>query len=110
MSNNFFGNNNSNKSGKSSGNKPKFNIMWMYAIIMAVILGIYFTNDVGTSKDVSWTKLKEYVQSGGVDSLVVYSNKMEVKAFPNDSLANAIFKGAKRAPHSSTFKIGRAHV
>jgi len=77
--------------------------MWMYAIIMAVILGIYFTNDVGTSKDVSWTKLKEYVQSGGVDSLVVYSNKMEVKAFPNDSLANAIFKGAKRAPHSSTF-------
>ena len=103
MSNNFFGNNNSNKSGKSSGNKPKFNIMWMYAIIMAVILGIYFTNDVGTSKDVSWTKLKEYVQSGGVDSLVVYSNKMEVKAFPNDSLANAIFKGAKRAPHSSTF-------
>ena len=103
MSNNFFGNNNSNKSGKSSGNKPKFNIMWMYAIIMAVILGIYFTNDVGTSKDVSWTKLKEYVQSGGVDSLVVYSNKMEVKAFPNDSLANAIFKVAKRAPHSSTF-------
>ena len=103
MSNNFFGNNNSNKSSKSSGNKPKFNIMWMYAIIMAVILGIYFTNDVGTSKDVSWTKLKEYVQSGGVDSLVVYSNKMEVKAFPNDSLANAIFKGAKRAPHSSTF-------
>ena len=103
MGNNFFGNNNSNKSGKSSGNKPKFNIMWMYAIIMAVILGIYFTNDVGTSKDVSWTKLKEYVQSGGVDSLVVYSNKMEVKAFPNDSLANAIFKGAKRAPHSSTF-------
>ena len=103
MSNNFFGNNNSNKSGKSSGNKPKFNIMWMYAIIMAVILGIYFTNDVGTSKDVSWTKLKEYVQSGGVDSLVVYSNKMEVKAFPNDSLANAIFKGAKRALHSSTF-------
>ena len=103
MSNNFFGNNNSNKSGKSSGNKPKFNIMWMYAIIMAVILGIYFTNDVGTSKDVSWTKLKEYVQSGGVDSLVVYSNKMEVKAFPNDSLANAIFKGAKRSPHSSTF-------
>ena len=103
MSNNFFGNNNSNKSGKSSGNKPKFMIMWMYAIIMAVILGIYFTNDVGTSKDVSWTKLKEYVQSGGVDSLVVYSNKMEVKAFPNDSLANAIFKGAKRAPHSSTF-------
>ncbi len=103
MGNNFFGNNNSNKSGKSSGNKPKFNIMWMYAIIMTVILGIYFTNDVGTSKDVSWTKLKEYVQSGGVDSLVVYSNKMEVKAFPNDSLANAIFKGAKRAPHSSTF-------
>ena len=42
MKNNFFGNNNSSGNNNSRGSKkPKFNILWMYAIIMAVILGIY---------------------------------------------------------------------
>lgn len=112
MKNNFFGgssnNSNSNSSNNNSrGKKPKFNILWMYAIIMAVILGIYWSNDVSTSRDVSWTKFKEYVATGGVDSVVVYSNKQEANAFLKDSLANIMFKDNKRsqqhsAPYIST--------
>ena len=110
MKNNFFGgnSNNSNSSNNNSrGKKPKFNILWMYAIIMAVILGIYWSNDVSTSRDVSWTKFKEYVATGGVDSVVVYSNKQEANAFLKDSLANVMFKDNKRsqqhsAPYIST--------
>ena len=110
MKNNFFGgsSNNSNSSNNNSrGKKPKFNILWMYAIIMAVILGIYWSNDVSTSRDVSWTKFKEYVATGGVDSVVVYSNKQEANAFLKDSLANIMFKDNKRsqqhsAPYIST--------
>ena len=110
MKNNFFGgsSNNSNSSNNNSrGKKPKFNILWMYAIIMAVILGIYWSNDVSTSRDVSWTKFKEYVATGGVDSVVVFSNKQEANAFLKDSLANVMFKDNKRsqqhsAPYIST--------
>lgn len=110
MKNNFFGgsSNNSNSSNNNSrGKKPKFNILWMYAIIMAVILGIYWSNDVSTSRDVSWTKFKEYVATGGVDSVVVFSNKQEANAFLKDSLANIMFKDNKRsqqhsAPYIST--------
>ena len=110
MKNNFLGgsSNNSNSSNNNSrGKKPKFNILWMYAIIMAVILGIYWSNDVSTSRDVSWTKFKEYVATGGVDSVVVFSNKQEANAFLKDSLANIMFKDNKRsqqhsAPYIST--------
>ena len=74
MKNNIFGGSNSNNSSagnKSRGKKPKFNILWMYVIIMALILGIYWSQDMTTSRDVSWTQFKEYVGTGGVDSIIV---------------------------------------
>ena len=100
MKKNIFGNNSSNNTN-SRGNKPKFNILWLYAIIMAVILGIYWSNDMTTSREVTWTKFKEYVEMGGVDSIVVYSNKQEANAFLKDSLANVMFKDVKRQQHST---------
>ena len=103
MKNNIFGNNSSGGSNNSRGKKPKFSILWMYAIIMAVILGIYWSNDVNTSRDVSWTQFKQYVSQGAVDSIVVYSNKQEANAFVNDSLANVLFKGSKTSAHSKPF-------
>ena len=93
MKNNVFGNNNSsNNSNNSRGKKPKFSILWMYVIIMAIILGIYWSNDISTSRDVSWTQFQGYVQEGAVDSIVVFSNKQEANAYINDSLAKVIFK------------------
>ena len=65
MKNNIFGSNNSNNSSNNSrGKKPKFSILWMYVIIMAVILGIYWSNDMSTSRDVSWTQFQGYVEDG----------------------------------------------
>ena len=104
MKNNFFGSNDNKSSNNSPrGKKPKFSILWMYAIIMAVILGIYWSNDMTISQEVSWTKFKEYVASGGVDSIVVYSNKQEANAFLKDSLSNVMFKDIKRTQHSAPY-------
>ena len=96
MKNNIFGNDNNNNNNNSSqrGKKPKFNILWMYAIIMAVILGIYWSNDMTTSREVSWTKFKECLESKGVDSIVVYTNKLEANAFLNDSLSKVMFNAS----------------
>ncbi|MBR5086727.1 MAG: ATP-dependent zinc metalloprotease FtsH [Muribaculaceae bacterium] len=94
MKNNIFGNDNNNNNSSQRGKKPKFNILWMYAIIMAVILGIYWSNDVSTSREVSWTKFKECLESKGVDSIVVYTNKLEANAFLNDSLSRVMFNAS----------------
>ncbi len=106
MKNNIFGGSNSNNSSagnKSRGKKPKFNILWMYVIIMALILGIYWSQDMTTSRDVSWTQFKEYVGTGGVDSIIVYSNKQEANAFVNDSLTNVLFKNVKKSQHTKPY-------
>lgn len=104
MKNNIFGNNNNNSGNKTSrGKKPKFNILWMYLIIMALVMGIYWSNDMTTSRNVSWTQFKDYIEKGGVDSIVVYSNKQEANAFVNDSLASVIFKDAKLSQHSRPY-------
>lgn len=108
MKNNIFGSGNSgggNASNKSRGKKPKFNILWMYVIIMAVILGIYWSQDMTTSRNVSWTQFKDYVMTGGVDSIIVYSNKQEANAFVNDSLANVLFKDVKKSQHTKPYII-----
>ena len=106
MKNNIFGNDNNNNNNSSQrGKKPKFNILWMYAIIMAVILGIYWSNDMSTSREVSWTKFKECLESKGVDSIIVYTNKLEANAFLNDSLSRVMFNASdnnKRAHNPAT--------
>ena len=88
MANNFFGNNNG--SGNSSQNKKGgFNIMWLYAIIIAVILGVYYFNDYSPSRTINWTQFQELAEKGQVDSVLVLSNKDEAKAFVTDSVARA---------------------
>ena len=91
MKNNIFGGDN-NKNTPQQGKKPKFNILWMYALIMAVILGIYWNSNMGSSRKVSWTKFSECLESNGIDSIVVYTNKQEANAFLKDSLAKVMFK------------------
>ncbi len=88
MGNNIFGNN-SNSGNNSSQNKGGFNIMWLYVIIFAIIIGVYFFNDYSPSRTISWTQFQELAEKGQVDSILVYSNKDEARAFVTDSVANA---------------------
>ncbi|MBQ5508225.1 MAG: ATP-dependent zinc metalloprotease FtsH, partial [Muribaculaceae bacterium] len=45
----------------------------------------------------------EYVGTGGVDSIIVYSNKQEANAFVNDSLTNVLFKNVKKSQHTKPY-------
>jgi len=91
MKNNFFGSSNGSNNSSQNSKKPKFSILWMYVIILAVIMGIYWSNDMGTSKEVTWTEFKRCLNNGGVDSIVVYSNKQEANAFLNKQEAKNWF-------------------
>lgn len=64
------GNNNNNKM-----NMPKFNLNWMYFIILAVLAGLYFANDSSTvSKEVDYGQFQSYVDSGYVRKVVGYDD------------------------------------
>ena len=81
--------NNNNNQRKT----PKFNIFWMYGLIIVFLLSMYWMNqDVSIAQEVNWTKFQEMVQSGGVESITVYSNKSYAEAVVNDSIAQAVAK------------------
>ena len=85
-------NNNSNKK-KNPVRRFGFNIFWMYAIIMLVLFGLYqLNNGPSLEKDVNWTEFEKYVESKGVNKIIVYSDNT-AEAFMTDSLAKAVFKG-----------------
>ena len=85
-------NNNSNKK-KNPVRRFGFNIFWMYAIIMLVLIGLYqLNNGPSLEKDVNWTEFEKYVESKGVNKIIVYSDNT-AEAFMTDSLATAVFKG-----------------
>ena len=84
-------NNNSNKK-KNPVRRFGFNIFWMYAIIMLVLIGLYQFNQGGSyEKEVTWSQFEKYVESKGVKKIVVYSDGT-AEANMTDSLAMAVFK------------------
>ncbi len=69
----------------------KFSLYWMYAIILLVLGGLYYLDQNSITKEVTYSEFEKYVTDGGVEKIVVYTNKNEAEAFITDSLASKIF-------------------
>ena len=84
---------------KNNGNqRPRFNIMWMYAIIALVLMGIYFMNggNAGSGSDkMSYTEFCSIGQKGGFKSIVVYTNTQEATAKLTDDMAKSLSQNKK---------------
>jgi len=65
---------------KPTGKYPKFNISWIYGIIILVLLGSYFFNESSTVKEVPFSTFEEYVKVGIVEKIDVYSTKNSLEA------------------------------
>ncbi len=63
----------------------------MYAIILLVLGGLYYLDQNSITKEVTYSEFEKYVTDGGVEKIVVYTNKNEAEAFITDSLASKIF-------------------
>lgn len=64
-----------NGNNNNKMNMPKFNLNWLYFIILAVLAGLYFANDSSTmSKEVDYNKFQAYVDSGYVSKVVGYDD------------------------------------
>ncbi|MDE6371705.1 MAG: ATP-dependent metallopeptidase FtsH/Yme1/Tma family protein, partial [Duncaniella sp.] len=83
--------------------KPKkkgltFSIYWMYALIILFLLGMLYLDDNSLSKEVSYSKFEEYVETGGVDKITIFTNTNQAEAQVSDSLARAIFHESQYKP------------
>ena len=77
-------------------NKPKkngfrLNMYWMYAIVIIFLVGILYLDDDSLSREVSYSKFENYVASGGVNKIIVFTNKNRAEGFLTDSLAQKVF-------------------
>ncbi|MGL4294061.1 MAG: ATP-dependent zinc metalloprotease FtsH [Bacteroidales bacterium] len=89
--------------GNSGGKKPKFfkfNLYWMYSIIAILLIGLYLLNDNSMTKEIGFTEFEKIAKSGGVEKVVVITNKDVVEAYLSDSAAQQVF-------HTKQEKIGK---
>lgn len=84
-----------NKNGKK--NRFGFSMYWMYAIIFAFLIGIFYLDNNTATKDVTYSDFEKYVLDGGVTKIIVYTDKKEAEAVLSDSLAAKVF-------HSNEYK------
>ncbi|MCM1519689.1 MAG: ATP-dependent zinc metalloprotease FtsH [Lachnoclostridium sp.] len=78
----------------------KFSMYWAYAIIVVFLVGMLYLDDNSLTKDVSYDKFEQYVQTGGVTKITVYTNTNKAEAQLSDSLAAQVF-------HTSQFEAGK---
>lgn len=90
---------------KKQNSKMKFNIYWLYLIIGLGLASVWFMQDDGVSKEVSWTEFESYVEKGGVKDIVVNSDKHVAEGILTDSMTNVLFgKNDRPLSESATFK------
>ena len=65
---------------KPTGKFPKFNISWIYGIIILVLFGFYFFNENTPTKEVPFTTFKEFVKQGMIEKVSVFNSKNSIEA------------------------------
>lgn len=78
---------------KMSGNNPKrpFNPYWIYAVALAILMGMWFFGQDTTMKEVNWSDFQNYVSDNRIKSIVVYSNKGTAEAVVREESVSHIF-------------------
>lgn len=62
--------------GKPKNGKPKFNYLWIYALLAALIIGLQFMNSWGDSpKSIGWGEVKSMVENQDIDKLVLVNKE-----------------------------------
>nr|WP_294079701.1 ATP-dependent zinc metalloprotease FtsH [Proteiniphilum sp. UBA5384] len=75
------------------GNNPKrpFNPYWIYAIVLAMLMGMWFFGQDAGVKEVKWSEFQQYVRDNRVKSVVVYSNKETAEAIVREESVPYVF-------------------
>lgn len=85
------------KLGGSNNPKRPFNPYWVYAIVLAIIMGMWFFGQDNTVKEVTWSDFQKYVRDNRVESIVIYNNKETAEAIIRDESVEHVFGNTLRS-------------
>jgi cell division protease FtsH len=71
---------------------PRFNLYWMYALILGAIAALYMTNQSSAAKELGWTEFQGLAEDNVFDNLLVYNKKNLVEATVKSNRIGAVFK------------------
>ena len=81
-----------NKKKPNKVNIPKFNLNWLYAIIIMMFAALYFSNQGGVStKNINYTDFREYLSKGYAEKVVAYDNNT-VEMYLKPEYIREVFK------------------
>ena len=73
-------------------NVPKFNLSWLYMIIILTLLGLYLTNENGNAeRNISYDEFQQYVRNGYVSKVIGYDDN-SVEAYIKPQYVGAVFQ------------------
>ena len=85
--------NNNNKEPKM--NMPKFNMNWIYAIVIAILIGLYMTGGTDSSetkKQIAYSKFKDMVTAGYAQKIVINKTQNELRMYVKPEKVREVFK------------------
>lgn len=88
------------RSPKAKSGKPKFNFYWIYAFLAIIFFGTYFLNFNAEVKEIDWGELKQMLQQGDVDKILLINKEYVEVYIKADSLSKEMYKDIK----SSNFR------
>jgi cell division protease FtsH len=65
---------------KPAGKSPKFNVSWIYGIIIFTLMGLFLFGENTPSSEVPYSTFKEFVKQGMIEKIDVYSSKSGIEA------------------------------
>ncbi len=99
-------NNPFNPGNNNEPKMPKFNMNWLYILVIIATAMLLFTNtgnnllsSSGASQEATYTKFKEYVQKGYAKNVVVNSDQKNLKMYVKPQNIQDVF-------HMSTKQVG----
>jgi len=90
----------SNLTGKGDGKKPKINFYWIYGLLAVVFIGIQFLNWGDGAKQTDWRELKDMLEAGDVDKIVLVNKEYAEIFIRAEKLNDEKYKDVK---NESTF-------
>ncbi|OAV69270.1 ATP-dependent zinc metalloprotease FtsH [Bacteroidales bacterium Barb6XT] len=78
---------------KDRTKKPKFNLYWMYGLILVALAALYMNGDSSAMKELGWTEFQTLAKDNTFESLTVYNRKNMVEATVKTDKTGLVFKG-----------------
>jgi cell division protease FtsH len=70
----------------------RFNIYWMYGVILVMLAALYFTGNTSTTKEMGWTEFQQLAQENTFDKLLVFNKRNTLEATVRSGRLGVVFK------------------